>query len=68
MEKYTLMTARDKAGLNLKTAAGELGISVDTLTSYEKGITYPNAPVIQKMLDLYQVSFDQIIFLKPNHG
>ena len=68
MEKYTLMTARDKAGLNMKTAAGELGISVDTLASYEKGATYPNVPVIQKMLDLYGVSYDQLIFLGVDHG
>lgn len=63
MEKYTLRTARDRAGFSLATAAAEMGISVDTLANYEKGETYPNVPVIRKMLDLYGVNFDQLIFL-----
>ena len=63
MEKYTLRTARDRAGLSLQTAATSMGVSVDTLANYEKGETYPTVPVLRKMLDLYKVAFDQLIFL-----
>lgn len=63
MEKYTLRTARDRAGLTLAKAAAEMGINVDTLANYEKGETYPNVPVLRKMLALYGVEFNQLIFL-----
>lgn len=68
MEKYTLRTARDRTGLSLAKAAQALEVNVDTLANYEKGVTYPNVPVIRKMLDLYQVSFDQLIFLGIDYG
>ena len=68
MEKYTLRTARDRTGLSIAKAAQALEVNVDTLANYEKGVTYPNVPVIRKMLDLYQVSFDQLIFLGIDYG
>lgn len=68
MEKYTLRTARDRSGLSLAKAAQELEISSDTLANYEKGETYPNVPVIRKMLGLYQVTFEQLIFLGIDYG
>lgn len=68
MEKYTLRTARDRTGLSLAKAAQALEVNVDTLANYEKGVTYPNVPVIRKMLDLYQVTFDQLIFLGIDYG
>lgn len=68
MEKYTLRTARDRTGLSLAKAAQALEVNVDTLANYEKGVTYPTVPVIRKMLDLYQVTFDQLIFLGIDYG
>ena len=68
MEKFTLRTARDRAGLNLKDAAEMLGVNKDTLANYESGNTYPKAPEILKMLEIYDVKFEQLIFLQTNHG
>lgn len=68
MEKYTLKTAREKAGFNQAEASKLLGISTDTLGNYEKGKTYPDVPMIKKIEELYDVTYNQIIFLQQNNG
>lgn len=59
----TLSAARVNAGLDRKTAANKLNISVDTLGNWEKGITFPNVPQIIKIEDLYSVSYADIDFI-----
>lgn len=68
IEKYTLKTAREKAGLKQSEAAEKLNISVDTLSNYERGKTYPDVLLIKKIEDLYNVNYNQIIFLNKNNG
>ncbi len=68
MEKFTLKTAREKCDLNQTQAAEYLGISVDTLGNYERGKTYPDVPMIQKMEKLYEITYNQLIFLQINNG
>lgn len=68
MEKYTLRTARERAVLTQEQAASELGIHVSTLGNYESGSTYPTIRVLRKMLDLYGVTFEQLIFLGIDYG
>lgn len=63
IEKYTLKTAREKAGLNQEEASKKLGCSVYTLQNYERGKTFPDVPMIQKIEELYDVTYNQIIFL-----
>lgn len=58
-----LKAARVNQNLTQKQAAEKLGITVDMLSNYERGLSYPKAPVIQKMLEVYKVSFDQLVFL-----
>ncbi len=67
-EKYTLKTAREKAGFKQSEAAKKLHISVDTLSNYERGKTYPDVLLIKKIEDLYKVNYNQIIFLNINNG
>lgn len=71
--KLTLKAARLNAGFTQETAAKQLGISESTLGSYERGITFPDVPLIKKIEDLYGVEYRDIIFLpknavKPQHG
>ena len=63
MEKITLKAARVNKGFSITEAAKELDINVATLSSYENGKTYPDVPMIIKMLALYEVNFDKINFL-----
>lgn len=63
MEKLTLKAIRVNKGLSIVEAAKKLEINVATLSSYENGKTYPDVPMIIKMLRLYQINFDNINFL-----
>lgn len=61
----TLKAARVNAGYGTKEAADFIGVSVDTLTNWEKAKTFPDVPKIKKIEDLYGVKYADIIFL-PN--
>lgn len=63
VEKMTLKTARNKNNLTQEEAAKLIGISVDTLSNYERGKSYPDIPVLRKIEEVYGVSYNQLIFL-----
>ena len=56
--KLTLKALRVNAGFTLKKASEQLGISVVTLRSYETKKTIPNIEMLDKMLNLYNVKFN----------
>ena len=58
----TLKAARVNKGLTQKEAAMALGVAVSTLIQYEAGKTFPDVPVIKKIEDLYNVSYNDINF------
>ena len=63
MKKYSLKAIRVNAGLTMKEASERIGISVVTLRHYEKYKTVPNIKIIQKMLEIYKVTIDEINFI-----
>lgn len=63
--KVTWEAARVNAGLQQQEAAKFLGISKQTLLSYEKYRTFPNAEMILKMSGLYRRKVDYIFLQKP---
>lgn len=64
----TLKAARVNKGLTQKQAAEKLEISDNALWNYENGRSFPNVKVIKKMEDLYDVSYNDLIFLPINNG
>lgn len=56
----TLKAARVNMDLTQKQAADKLGVSEQTLSNYERYISYPDVPMLLKMQELYGVMFDQI--------
>ena len=58
----TLKSARVNKNLTQAEAAKKLRISVDTLSNYERGKSYPDVPVIKRMEDLYGVPYSELIF------
>ena len=60
--QITLKAARANKGLTQSQAAKELGISKATLSLYERGFSFPRDRVIKKMIKLYEVNYDEIIF------
>ena len=64
----TLKSARVNKGLTQAQAAVLIGVTVDTLSNYERGKSYPDVPVIQKMEKVYGVSYSDLIFLPKDNG
>lgn len=62
----TLKAARVNVGLDQKTAAKMLKISNKTLGNWERGTYIPKADKIDLICNLYNVNYDDLIFLKPN--
>lgn len=66
MAMLTLKALRVNAGLDQKTAADILGVTPETLSKWERGITFPNVPQISRIENLYKVSYSDIHFLPEN--
>lgn len=64
--EITLSAARVNAGYDRKAAADKLGITSETLSNWENGITFPNVPQIIKIENLYGVKYADIRFLPKN--
>lgn len=62
----TLKAARVNRGLTQKQAAKMLGITDKTLFNYEMGVSFPDVPMIDKILKLYNLKYDDINFLPHN--
>lgn len=60
----TLKAARVNAGLKQLEAAQALGISKNTLASYENYRTIPDIEKSQRIAELYGVTVNDIIFFK----
>ena len=58
----TLKAARVNKGLTQEQAAKMLGIHINTLQKYEKGVNFPDVPLIRKIEELYGVSYNDINF------
>lgn len=61
--RFTLRTARERLGLTQKQAAELIGVGVDTLGNYERGKSYPDIPILRKIEAVYNLSYEQLIFL-----
>jgi transcriptional regulator with XRE-family HTH domain len=63
----TLRVIRRSKDITQKKAAAMLGISADTLSNYERGKYYPDVPVIDRIVKLYETRYEDIIFLLKNN-
>lgn len=61
--KVTLKAARINKGLTQEEAAKLIGVGVDTLGNYERGLTYPDIPILKNIEKVYEVEYSNIIFL-----
>lgn len=61
--KLTLKALRTNQGLTQQEASKKLGISESTLNNYENFKSFPDVPMIEKILKLYDVKYDDVIFL-----
>lgn len=63
----TIKAARVNKNLTQVQAAELLGISADSLWNYENGRSFPNIKIVQKMVELYGISYDNLIFLPSDN-
>lgn len=66
MTKLTLKALRINTGLSQETAAKKLGIAPSTLSKWENAKSFPNAIEIGEIEQLYNTSYNDIIFLPNN--
>lgn len=64
----TLKAARVNKNMNQMDAAREIGVSVDTLSNYERGKSFPDVPTIKRIEVVYGVPYSELIFLPQNNG
>ncbi len=64
--KYTLKAIRANKGDTQEQTAKAIGVSVETWANYEKGITFPDVPIIKKIENYFNISYDNINFLCPD--
>ncbi len=64
----TLKAARVNNNMTQSEAAKKIGITVDTLSNYERGKSYPDVPIIKKIEEVYGLTYSDIIFLPENYG
>ena len=69
MEKrLTLKAIRINNGWSQEEAAKLFEVSKDTISNYENYKTYPDVPVIENILKVTGLKYDDIIFLPDNYG
>lgn len=61
----TLRALRANNHLTQKEAAAKIGISEDTWANWENAKTFPDVPKIKKIEEVFNISYNEIIFL-PN--
>lgn len=64
----TLKAIRINNGWTKEEAAKKFGVSIDTLYNYEAGKTYPDVPIVNRILEVTGMNYDDIIFLPSNYA
>ena len=62
----TLRAARINAGLTQKDAAKLIGVNASMINKWENGGSSPTAKRIDKMLEVYNVKYEDVIFSPKN--
>ena len=66
--KATLKAIRVNNGWSQEKAAKMFGVSVATLQNYEMGKTFPDVPIINRIIKATGLDYDDIIFLPNNNA
>ena len=66
--KVTLKAARTNVGLTQQEAADKIGVTVDTMSNWERAKSFPNALQIRRIEEVYGVPYDNLIFLPSKYA
>ena len=67
-KKLSLKAIRINNGWSQEEAASLYNVSKDTISNYENYKTYPDVPVIERILQVTGLNYDDIIFLPNTYG
>ena len=59
----TLKAARVNRKLGQAEAAKQIGVSLSTLSNWERGVCFPSVKYITRITEVYNVKYDDLIFL-----
>lgn len=65
--QITLKAARTNRNLTQDKAAKIIGVSKDTISNWERGKSFPDALMIKKIEEVYEVAYNNIVFLPNNN-
>jgi len=68
MAQMTLKAARINKDFTQREVAEKIGITRKTLSSWEKGTCIPRIDRLEALCALYDVKYDDIIFLHKNNA
>lgn len=60
-----LKTLRDKKGLSQKQLGIQLGLTKSTISAYENGLRKPSYDVLVVLADIFNVTTDYLLGVKP---
>ena len=63
LQKITLGKARELADLSQEDAAKKIGVSVYTLSNWERGKFFPKVTMLDKIAEVYGIPKDMIVFV-----
>lgn len=66
--KITLKAARVNADLTQDEVAKSIEKSVSTIQKWESGASFPDVANVKKLEKLYNIPYDNLIFLPKNNG
>lgn len=66
--QVTLRAARANVNLTQREAADKIGVTVDTVSNWERAKSFPNALQIRRIEEVYGVPYDNLIFLPNNYA
>ena len=67
-KRFTLKAIRVNNGWSQEETAQLYQVSKETISNYENYKTYPDVPVIERILKVTGLKYDDIIFLPINYG
>lgn len=63
----TIKAARVNKGFTQSEAAERIGVSVYSLSCYERGVTQPTIKTAAKMAQVYEVPIGELVFSTENN-
>lgn len=65
VREMNIRTLREQHGMTQEDLARKLGVKYPAVSKWERGMAYPSMNTVIKIAELFQVSMDVVLGLKP---